>query len=139
MLMKCQMDFNFNLTPANNESVVFVDWTISFQEVGLQIDVENIPAIAKLGNESSEMRGMMTNLPGESLNGVIDGQDMNAFAVLHIRARLNGHNVSQTDTQVISDDAIHTDLSIGTVLVGKDDADSLLTSFALQEHCITTE
>jgi hypothetical protein len=116
-----------------------VDWTISFQEVGLQVDIEKISAITKLDNESSEIIGMMKNLPSESLNGVIDGQDMNTFAVLHIRARLNRHNVSQADTQVVSDDAIHTDLTIGTVLIGKDDADSLLTSFALQEHCITTE
>lgn len=82
---------------------------------------------------------MSSNLPGESFNSVIDGQDVNAFAVLHIGARLNRHDIGQADTQVVTDDTVHADLLVGACFVGQDNADRLFASLALQKHCITAE
>jgi hypothetical protein len=84
-----QIRFEFNLTPTDDESVVFVDRTISFQEVGLQVDVEEV---SKLRNSAMSHRKdgeTSRNSPGETLNSVIDGQDVDSLAVLDIGTRLN--------------------------------------------------
>jgi hypothetical protein len=39
--------FDSSHPTANNECIVFVDWTISFKEVGLQVNIKEISEIAK--------------------------------------------------------------------------------------------
>lgn len=43
-------DFEFHCSHASthDESVVFVDWAISLQEIGLQIDIKKIPGIVEM-------------------------------------------------------------------------------------------
>lgn len=50
------------LTASNDESVVFVDWTISLQEVRLQVDVEKVSKEMKSVSESSFKSSMLKML-----------------------------------------------------------------------------
>jgi len=79
------------------------------------------------------------DLPSEAFNGVIDGQDVDALAVLDVRAGLDRDNVGQTDTQVVSHNTIHTDFLIGAGIIREHNADGFLAPLALQQHGVTTE
>lgn len=39
----------------------------------------------------------------EAFNSVVDGQDMDALAILNVWTRLDGHDVTQADAKVVSD------------------------------------
>jgi hypothetical protein len=84
-----QIWFECNLTPTNDEGVVFVDRTISFQEVGLQVDVEEVSELRNSAMSHRKDRETSRNSPGETLDSVIDGQDVDSLAVLDIGTRLN--------------------------------------------------
>lgn len=64
---------------------------------------------------------------------------MNAYSVLDLGAGLNGDDVAQTDAQIVSDDAIHADLFIRTLIVGQNDADSFLATLSFEQHRVAAE
>ena len=74
----------------------------------------------------------LKNLPGESLDGVIDGQHVNALAVADIGSRRHADNVTQANTQVVTHHAVHPDLVVGTIVVRQHDRHRLLSLLALK-------
>ena len=66
--MKLNNTFKLDSThaSANDENVSFVDGTIGFQEVGLEVNIKQTTS--------------------ETLHCVINGQNMNSLAILDIRA-----------------------------------------------------
>lgn len=104
---------------AHNEHVILVNGPIGLEEVRLEECLEQVA--------------------GQTLDGVVEGQHVDALAVLDVGTGLDGDDVGQVDAQVVADDAIHADTLIGHGLVGQDDADRLLLAFALQQHRVSAE
>ena len=69
-------------------------------------------------------------LTSESLDSIIDGQDVDPLAILDFRACLDGDDVSQSDAQVVTHDAVQSDLVVRDRVVGQNDANRLTTLFA---------
>lgn len=78
-------------------------------------------------------------LPSQSLDRIINRQDMNAAAVFDIWARLDRHHIAQANAQVVAHHTIHADLFIGTSVVRQNNANSFLAPFAFQQDRITAE
>lgn len=81
----------------------------------------------------------MILLPRESFNGVVNGQDVDSFAVFNIRTGLNRDNIRKADTQIVANDTIHANFFVGASFVGKNNANGLLATFSLQQHCVSSE
>ena len=58
---------------------------------------------------------------------------MNPFAILDIRAALNGDNIPQPQPQVVSHNSVHPDLLITDRVVRQNNADALLALLAFKE------
>lgn len=78
-------------------------------------------------------------LPCESLNGVVDGQDVDSLAVLDIGTGLDRDDVRKADPQVVANDAIHADLLVGACFIRENDADGFLAALSLQQNCVSSE
>ena len=78
-------EFDSPHTTANDKSVVLMDGSVSFQKVGLEIHLKPVAC--------------------EAFDRVIDGQDVDPFAIFDVRASGDGDNVAQTDSQVVSHDS----------------------------------
>lgn len=76
----------------------FSDWAVGLQEVGLQ---ESIEQIAR-----------------ETLDGIINGQNVHSLTVLDVRALVNGDDVTESDAEVSTDDLVHTNLGFLASLIG---------------------
>lgn len=124
----------------------FADGPVGLQEVWLQVDLKQVAS--------------------DSLDCVVDGEDVDPLAILHIRTGLNaeGHSrfntdslfmqhrsnslnlclllpddVAQSDPQVVADYPVHANLLIRAGVVRQNDAHSLPPLLPLHEHCVTTE
>ncbi len=76
----------------------FSDWAVGLQEVGLQ---ESIEQIAR-----------------ETLDGIINGQNVHSLTVLDVRALVNGDDVTESDAEVSTDDLVHANLGFLASLIG---------------------
>ena len=79
-------------TTTNNEGVALVNGSISFQEVRLEEDLEPVS--------------------GHSFDRVVDGEDVDPLAVLDVRTFGNGDDVTESDSEVVSDDSVHSDFVV---------------------------
>ena len=76
---------------------------------------------------------------GEPLHAVVDGEDVDPLAVLDVRAALDGHDVPETDPEVVPDHAVHADLVVSDGVVRQHDAHTLLPLLALEEDRVAAE
>ena len=76
---------------------------------------------------------------GEPLHAVVDGEDVDPLAVLDVRAALDGHDVPETDPEVVPDHAVHADLVVSDGVVRQHDAHTLLPLLALEEDSVAAE
>ena len=49
----------------------------------------------------SKVKTYIKPVAGETLHAVVDGQDVDPLAVLHVRAALDDHHVAESDSEVI--------------------------------------
>ena len=68
----------------------------TLQEVRLEIDIKNVAA--------------------ETLNGVVEGQDVDAFAVLDVQALMYVHQIAELDAKVVARDLVHLNLALFDVI-----------------------
>ena len=76
---------------------------------------------------------------GEPLHAVVDGEDVNPLAVLHVWAALDGHHVPEPHTEVVPHHAVHPDLLVPHGVVRQHDADALLPLLPLQKDSVAPE
>ena len=66
--------------------------TRTFEEVRFKINIEEVTA--------------------ETLDGVVEGKDVYALAVLDVQARVHVDHVAKLDTEVVTGDLVHLDLAL---------------------------
>lgn len=71
-------------TTADEEEIALANGSVGFEEVGLEVDLEEVS--------------------GDALDSVVDREDMDALSVLDISAGVKRDDISKTDTQVLADD-----------------------------------
>ena len=73
-----------------------------------------------VGLEEVRLEEGLKQVAGDALDGVVDREDVDALAVLDIRARVDRDDVAEADTQVASDDCVQgaTPGQGGTAAVG---------------------
>ena len=76
---------------------------------------------------------------GEPLHTVVDGEDVNPLAVLHVWAALDGHHVPEPHTEVVPHHAVHPDLLVTDRVVRQHDTDALLPLLPLQQDRVAPE
>ena len=64
---------------------------------------------------------------------------MDPLAVLDVRAALDGHDVPESDPEVVPDHAVHADLVVSDGVVRQHDAHTLLPLLALEEDSVAAE
>ena len=103
----------------DEEEVALLDGPVGLEEVGLEVDVEEVA--------------------GDALDGVVEGEDVDALAVRDVAAGRDGHNVGETDAEVLANDLVHLDVGIVAVLVRQHDADGVAALLALDEDGVAAE
>ena len=96
-----------------------MDGAVGFQEVGLEVDLKPIS--------------------GETLDRVVNGEDVNPLAVLDIGTGRHGDNVAETNSEVVADNSVHPDSLIGDGIVREHDANGLFAFLSFQQNCVATE
>jgi hypothetical protein len=71
-------------TTTDEEEIALADGSVGLEEVRLEVDLEEVS--------------------GDALDGVVDGEDVDALSILDISAGVKRHDISKTDTQVLADD-----------------------------------
>ena len=74
-----------------------------------------------------------------TFHAVVDGEDVDPLAVLDVGAALDGHDVPETDPEVVPDHAVHADLVVSDGVVRQHDAHTLLPLLALEEDSVAAE
>jgi hypothetical protein len=97
----------------------FSDGAVGLQEVGLQ---ESIEQIAR-----------------ETLDGIINRQNVDSLTVLDVGALVNRDDVTESDAKVGADDLVHANLGFLASLIGQNDANSVSSLLALNQNSISTE
>lgn len=85
----------------------------TFEEVWLEVNIEDVAT--------------------EALNGVIEGQDMYAFAVLDVRALVDVDEIAKLHAKVVTRNLVHLDLALLDIVRAQANEDSvspLLTPIA---------
>lgn len=78
----------------------------TFQEVRLEVNIEDVAT--------------------ESLDRVVEGQDVDALAVFDIQALMYVNEVTQLDAQVVASDLVHLDLALFDIVRAQ-----------ANEHCVS--
>jgi hypothetical protein len=104
---------------ADQKEITLLDGTVGFEEVGLEVDVKEVSRHA--------------------FNGIIERKNVNALAVGDVTAAGDGNNVSKTNAKVLPNDLVHADVCVVTGFVSQDNADSVLTLFALNQDSVSAE
>mmetsp|Transcript_8755 Transcript_8755/g.53813 ORF Transcript_8755/g.53813 Transcript_8755/m.53813 type:complete len:522 (-) Transcript_8755:65-1630(-) len=113
------LEFNRSHAPADKEGVSLSHRSVRFQEIGFQEHVEKVPAHA--------------------FDGIVEREDVNPFAILHVRALVHGHHVSQSHAKVLSDCFVHPDLRLFASVIDQHDADGVSPFLALQQDGVSSE
>lgn len=71
-------------TTTHKEKIALADGSVGLEEVGLEVNLEEVS--------------------GDTLDSVVDGEDVDALSVLDICAGVKRNDISKTDTQVLADD-----------------------------------
>merc|ERR1719244_1436673 len=77
---------------SHDEGVSLVNWSVGFKEVRLQVDLEPVAS--------------------EALNTVINGENVDSLAILNIWTRLDSHDISKSNTKIVTNSSVHSDLLI---------------------------
>mmetsp|Transcript_30444 Transcript_30444/g.64131 ORF Transcript_30444/g.64131 Transcript_30444/m.64131 type:complete len:464 (+) Transcript_30444:1281-2672(+) len=104
---------------ADQEQVALLDGAVGLQEVRLEVHVEEVARHA--------------------LDGVVQGQDVDALPVGDVAAVGHGDDVGEADAQVLADDFVHADAGVVARLVGQDDAHGVAPFLALDEDGVAAE
>ena len=104
---------------ADQEEVPLLDGPVGLQEVGLEVNVEEVAA--------------------DSLDGIVQGQDVDALPVRDVPACRDRHHVGEADPEVLADHLVHADVGIVAGVVGEDDADRVPALLALDEDGVPPE
>merc|ERR1719267_405892 len=104
---------------AAEEEVVLTHGAVGLHEVRLEEDVEEVAR--------------------DALDRVVDGEDVDALAVLHVGALVHGDDVAEAHLEVLADALVHADLARLARVVREDDAHRVLAAFALEEHGVTAK
>mmetsp|Transcript_3985 Transcript_3985/g.6142 ORF Transcript_3985/g.6142 Transcript_3985/m.6142 type:complete len:299 (+) Transcript_3985:1820-2716(+) len=103
----------------HKEKITLPDRTICFQEVGLQVDVEQVAC--------------------EAFYRVVDRENMDTLAILDVLTLMHRNNVSQTHSQIVAYYFVHSYLRLFASFISQDDANCVLSFFALDQHSISSE
>ena len=93
-----------------SSSVSLAYWSVHFEEVGLEVHLKEVTA--------------------NTLDGVIEGQNVNAFTVIDAWARVDVHEIAKLDTQIVARNLVHLDLAFLNVIGGQADGDGVATLLA---------
>ena len=75
----------------------------------------------------------------DALDGVINGQHVDALAVLDVLARVHRHDIAEADAQVVAHDAVHPHFGGLAGVIRQDDAHGLLPALPLEDHGVPTK
>lgn len=78
---------------------------LTLQEVWFQVDIKNIST--------------------ETLDRVVEGENVDAFAVFDIWTLVNDRDISQLYPEIVSGDFVHLDLSLFNIIGTEDDENSV--------------
>jgi len=81
----------------------------------------------------------LEKVAGDALDGIIDGKNVNAFAIFDVGAGLHHNHVTETNTQVFAHSLVHANFALLDCLIREDDTDSILALLSLDEDSIATE
>lgn len=79
--------------------------TRTFKEVWFKVDVEKVAA--------------------KTLNGVVEGQDVHAFAVFDIETLVNVNEITKFNSEVVSGDLVDLDLALFDTIVTQTNKNSI--------------
>lgn len=65
------------------------------------------------------------NVSGETLNRVVEGQDVDALAVLDVQALVHVDKITELDSQVVTSNFVHLDLAFLDVIGGQANEDCI--------------
>ena len=82
----------------------------TFEEVGLEVNIEDVTA--------------------ETLDGVVEGKDVYALAVLDVQARVHVDHVAKLDTEVVTGDLVHLDFALLDIVRAQADEHSIVPLLA---------
>ncbi len=89
-----------------------MDGPVSLEEVGLEEDLEPVS--------------------GQAFDRVVDGEDVDPLAVLDVRTFGNRDDVTESDSEVVSDDSVHPNFFVRHGVVAQNDAHGLLALLSLE-------
>lgn len=106
--------------PPDEEGITFVNWPKAIFEIGYH-------------QISGQIRKVHT------LDGVVEGQDLDTSGIWDIRTRVNLDHVTVAHSQVVANYAVHTYLFVIKLICSHSDAHGLLPHFALNDHGVSLE
>ena len=59
--------------------------------------------------------------------------------IFDVWTRVDSHNITMLDTEVVSDHTVHTSASIIQLIIGKDNKNGVLALLALHQNSVATE
>ena len=89
-----------------------MDGPVGFEEVRLEEDLEPVS--------------------GQPFDRVVDGKNVDPLPVLHVGTFGNGHDIAESNSEIVSNDSVHPDLLVWNGVVAQHDADRLLPFLALE-------
>mmetsp|Transcript_1727 Transcript_1727/g.4031 ORF Transcript_1727/g.4031 Transcript_1727/m.4031 type:complete len:777 (+) Transcript_1727:352-2682(+) len=103
----------------NQKEISLFDRTVGLQKIRLQINLKEIS--------------------GNSLNGVVQRQDVDALPVGNIATGRDGNDVGQTDSQVLSDHLVHANVGVVAGFVRQDNANGIASLLSLDQDGVATK
>ena len=70
------------------------------------------------------------DITGETLDRVVEGQDVDALAVLDVQARVHVDHVAKLDTEVVTCDLVHLDFALLNIVRAQADEHSIVPLLA---------
>lgn len=104
---------------AHQKEISLLDGAVSFQEVGLEVDIKEVAA--------------------HTFNRVIQGENVDALSVGNISTAGDSDNVGETDTQVLTDDLVHANGRVIARLIRQDNTHSVAPLLSLDEDRVSTK
>jgi hypothetical protein len=121
---------------ADQEQVALAQRAVRLQEVVLEERIEQVAAAGEgmmmmMRKERREREGdkerkdtsRISHSPSEALDGVVDGQHVDALAVRDVRAGVDADHVANAKAQVAADNLVHPHLAGRALVVHQHDAD----------------
>jgi len=90
------LEFDCSHSTTDEEGITLADWSISFVKVWFEIYVKDVPA--------------------ETLDRVVEWEDMDAFTVFDVEALMYMDEVPEFDSQVVASDLVHLDATFAHVI-----------------------